>query len=231
MIIFGTRGVRSTINKGDFHCPQCNQIKPFRHRKVTKFFTLYFIPIIPLGKRGEYVECGECKTTYIPRILENNTSSNREIFQALHEKAIKHSMVLTMLADGEIDENEKTQVLKIINKFCKNRMNMNQLDSYILEVQREKEDVSTYLKKVGPMLNMQGKELIIKCALLVAASDGNIDKSETKLISKMATVLEFSKSQFQELLNKIKSEIVSMQQEEVSEPTIAKEDHSRFMPQ
>ncbi|WP_194765775.1 TerB family tellurite resistance protein [Tamlana sp. I1] len=234
MIIFGTRGVKSTIKTGDFNCPQCNQIKPFRHRKVTKFFTLYFIPIIPLGNKGEYVECKGCNNTYIARVLENNTAENKEIFQVLHEKAIKHSMVLTMLADGEIDANEKQQVLEIINKFCQHKLDMHQLTSYIQEVQRDREDVSTYLKKIGSMLNFQGKELILRCAFLVAASDGNVDKSEIKLMKKMAKALDLTSSQYDALLAKYTSEIAKKPQTVISNTEtpapVVTEDHSRFMP-
>lgn len=68
-IIFGTRGVRSTIKEGTFHCPQCACERRYKHKKVTQFFTLYFIPLIPLGNKGEYVECLHCKNTYIERIL------------------------------------------------------------------------------------------------------------------------------------------------------------------
>ena len=39
----------------------------YKHIKVTKFFTLYFIPLIPLGSAGEYVECQTCKGTFVPR--------------------------------------------------------------------------------------------------------------------------------------------------------------------
>ena len=69
-IIFGTRGIRSTVKEGRFYCPQCDGEVPYKHKKVTQFFTLYFIPLIPLGNKGEYVECQSCKNTYIERILE-----------------------------------------------------------------------------------------------------------------------------------------------------------------
>lgn len=191
MIIFGTRGVKSTIKSGDFHCPQCNQTKPYRHRKVTKFFTLYFIPIIPLGSKGEYVECRECKGTFIPRVLESSTSSKDE-FKSIYETAIKHSMVLILLADGVIEDEEKKQVHKIINKFNPNSLTLQELDDYIAKVQTEKEDVSTYLKKINGALNEHGKEIIIKCALSVAAADGNIDDSELKVITEMAQAMDMS---------------------------------------
>ena len=203
MIIFGTRGVKSTIKSGDFNCPQCEQSTPYRHRKVTKFFTLYFIPLIPLGSAGEYVECGSCKGAFIPRVLNSDNSSNKDEFLANYEKAIRHSMVLVMLADGVIDENEKNQVITIINKFGKNDLSMTELESYINTVKKENEDVTTYLKKVGPSLNEHGKETIIKCALSVAAADGNIDDSELDLISKMGQSMEMSSSHLKGILSEI----------------------------
>lgn len=191
MIVFGTRGVKSTIKSGDFGCPQCQTNKPFRHRKVTKFFTLYFIPLIPLGSAGEYVECGGCKGTFIPRVLDGNTS-NKEEFMAIYERAIRHTMVMIMLADGVIDENEKDQVLTIINKFGNNDLTMPQLEQYITKVQNENEGVTTYLKKIGPSLNAHGKETIIKCALSVAAADGNVDDSELVMITEMGQSMEMT---------------------------------------
>ena len=202
MIIFGTRGVKSTMSAGNFNCPQCDQRTPYRHRKVTNFFTLYFIPIIPLGRVGEYVECGQCKGTYIPRVLEN-APSNNEAFMAEYEKAIKHSMILMMLADGVIDEKEKEQVLEIINEFSQNNISSPQLEDYIVQVQKENKDVTTYLKNVGPSLNEHGKETVIKCALAVAAADGHIDDSELKMISEMGKAMEMSASHLKGILSDI----------------------------
>jgi uncharacterized tellurite resistance protein B-like protein len=231
MIILGTRGIKTTISSGIFHCPQCNQKKPFRHRKITKFFTLYFIPIIPLGKRGEYVECNDCKGTYVSRILENSITL-KEDAKALYEKAIKHSMVLVMLADGEIDENEKKQVLKIINKFCLNKITMPQLVDYIKFVKSENENISTYLKKASGYLNEHGKEIIIKAALSVAVADGRIDDSELKMISKMAKSMEMSSAHYKGILFGLNAIIVEQNESNKQEKTEVenKEDHSRFMP-
>jgi len=228
MIIFGTRGVKSTIQSGEFICPQCNQSKPFRHRKVTKFFTLYFIPIIPLGKRGEYVECRECKGTFVPRVLESK-SSGIEDKKALYETAIMHTMVLIMLADGKIDENEKKQVHKVINKYSRDKINFSQLDGYIKNVQAEKENASTYLKKICASLNEHGKEIIIKAALSVASADGDIDKSELKIISQMAQSMEMSSSHLKGILSGL-DELIAEQKTLAESEEIDKEDHRRFMP-
>jgi len=163
-------------------------------KKVTRFFTLYFIPLIPLGKAGEFVEYQDCRGTFIPKVLNYNKDSNSDAFLAEYEKAMKHSMVLIMLADGIIDENEMLMVQKIVNKFGHNDITLDELEVYVKQVQRNSESVSTYLKKVTPSLNEHGKEVVIKCALAVAASDGHVDKSEIALIQEMAEVMEMSRS-------------------------------------
>lgn len=210
MIIFGTRGVKSTINKGTFCCPQCATNQPFKHKKVTKFFTLYFIPVIPLGSAGEYVECQSCKGTFVPRVLEYQRNQPSNQFLSEYEKAMKHCMVLIMLADGEIDQNEMVMVQKIINKFGHNDLTMNELERYVEQVKLHPQDINTYLKGVTPHLNEHGKEMVIKCALSVAAADGHIDDSEIDLIQKMAKTMEMSGSHlkgiFQDLMTPKKAE-------------------------
>lgn len=69
-IIFGTRGVTYTKARGSFQCPQCRTLAPYRHRRIRRFFTLYFIPVIPLDLLGEYVECDQCRGTYKMEILQ-----------------------------------------------------------------------------------------------------------------------------------------------------------------
>ena len=200
MIIFGTRGVKFTKEKGHFTCPQCASQQPFKHKKVTRFFTLYFIPVIPLGSLGEYVECQTCKGTFVPRVLDYDPQKQKNEFQSVYEQAMRHSMVLMMLADGEIDANEMVMVQQIINKFGHHDMTMDQLESYVEEVQQHMEPVRTYLSKVAPSLNEHGKELIIKCAYAVASSDGHVDPSELALIQEMAQTMEMSSSHVKGIL-------------------------------
>jgi len=194
MIIFGTTGISSTMEEGQFMCPQCATTENYKHKKVTKFFTLYFIPLIPLGRAGDYVECQTCQGTFISRILDYNPNDQQNEFQSVYEKAMRHCMVMIMLADGEIDENEMVAVQKVINKFGHNDISIEELKAYVEEIETKPEPISTYLKKVTPSLNEHGKEIIIKCALAIAAADGNVDDSEIELINEMAKTMQMSTS-------------------------------------
>lgn len=203
MIIFGTTGIKSTIKEGNFLCPQCATEKKYKHKKVNKFFTLYFIPLIPLGSAGDYVECQTCKGTFVSRVLDYKPNQGRNEFQSEYEKAMRHTMVLIMLADGEIDDNEMDTVHLIINKFGHNDMTRPELEAYVASVQRNPEPVDTYLRKVTPYLNEHGKETILKCALAVAAADGNIDKSELEVVNSMAKAMEMSSSHVKGIISEM----------------------------
>ena len=147
---------------------------------------------IQLGRLGDYVECQGCRGTFVSRVLEYDPDAGKNEFQSVYEKAMRHTMALIVLADGEIEDNELKVVLDIINKFGHGDMTMGQLVEYIFEVQRNPQEIDTYLREITPSLNEHGKEMIIKCAIAVASADGNIDQSEIKLIHDMAKTMEMS---------------------------------------
>lgn len=62
-IIFGTTSRASTIDSGRFFCPQCQSKQPYELKEVTRYGHLYFIPLLPLYKASEYVECEKCRGT------------------------------------------------------------------------------------------------------------------------------------------------------------------------
>lgn len=68
MIIYGTRTSESTIGQGGFDCPRCRTPQGFRHVVMKRWFTLYFIPVIPLGQVGEQVECLGCCSRFAPEV-------------------------------------------------------------------------------------------------------------------------------------------------------------------
>ena len=204
MIIFGTRGVNSTMESGVFNCPQCESEQDYDFKKVTRFFTLYFIPLIPMGKIGEFVECQNCKSTFVPNVLDYEEDKGESQFMSEYEKALKHSLILMMLADGLIDDREKEVVLDIINRNSHNDMTMGQLNLYIEDVEEAPEKVDTYLQRVAPMLNGHGKEDLIRSALAVAAADGVVDDSEIQVLKEMAAALDMTPTHLKGILSEIK---------------------------
>jgi predicted RNA-binding Zn-ribbon protein involved in translation (DUF1610 family) len=70
ILIWGSRGLTSEIGRGNFYCPQCDAVNvPYRHKSVREWFTLYFIPVFPIGGKQPYVECEQCKGTFQEAVL------------------------------------------------------------------------------------------------------------------------------------------------------------------
>jgi len=69
LIIFGSRAITSEQARGEFLCPRCGPGQSYVHKSVRRFFTLYFIPLIPLNRVGEYIECQTCAGTFKVEVL------------------------------------------------------------------------------------------------------------------------------------------------------------------
>ena len=78
LIIFGLRAFYHTIGQGVFHCRKCGGDRQYRHRAGRRFFTLFFIPVIPLNKVGEHVQCTTCKTRYVTDVLRLPTAAQMQ---------------------------------------------------------------------------------------------------------------------------------------------------------
>ncbi len=79
MIIWGSKGKTKTIGTGTFYCPNCRSTRQFKHEKVGKYFTLYFIPLFQTEKLGEYIECQDCFMTFKPEVLNVSRQFERSV--------------------------------------------------------------------------------------------------------------------------------------------------------
>jgi hypothetical protein len=65
MIIFGIDSKQQAKAAGQFHCPVCDQRRTYARLQQTRRFTLFFIPVVPLGSRqlGRVV-CTQCGSEF-----------------------------------------------------------------------------------------------------------------------------------------------------------------------
>lgn len=56
--------------RGRFHCPICGSEQAYVRHVVQRAFTFFFIPVLKLGKKGEFIECTGCKSRLNPSVLK-----------------------------------------------------------------------------------------------------------------------------------------------------------------
>lgn len=70
MIIWGSTGKEKTVGYGQFFCPQCASDTRYAHKRVSRYFTLYFIPLFRTATLGEYLQCDHCAGQFKSSILQ-----------------------------------------------------------------------------------------------------------------------------------------------------------------
>jgi hypothetical protein len=96
LIFFGLRVFYRTAGQGTFHCQRCGGDREYRHKVGRRWFTLFFIPVIPINKAGQHVQCAVCGTRYRMDVLCLPTSAQMQ--EAL--PAATRSAAIAMLRAG-----------------------------------------------------------------------------------------------------------------------------------
>lgn len=206
IIVYGSYGI--TYSKGppgEFHCPCCSGTRGYRHRRVRRFFHVFFIPLIPLNLAGEYVECAGCKGTYKLEVLEASRSLMSGMAAGMAhgqgpvlsegQKAARRVLAMMTLADGRVEEAEIAAMLEYL-MFAENRQVARaEVLAELEAASRAPADVETYCRQIMGFLNEQGRQDVLKAAHRVASADGHVDPSEQKLLERLGIALGMKPAQ------------------------------------
>jgi hypothetical protein len=99
LIIWGIRVFFRTTGQGMFHCPRCGGDRQYRRRSGRRFLTLFFIPVIPLTRAGEHVQCTTCRARYHVGALRAPTAAQMQVALPAGMRAA----VTAMLRAGDQD--------------------------------------------------------------------------------------------------------------------------------
>jgi uncharacterized tellurite resistance protein B-like protein len=205
MIIYGTTGIKSVVKRGDFYCPNCNILHNYKHRKVVKWATLYFIPIFPMERVGEYIECQKCFGTWETTVLSFDPLWEQKLMINYHNAFIT-SLYAVVKSKGYIDPEKKQQALTEFSQFVGKQISMEQLDESFKQIPDDPKDLENIMSLVTGHLNETGNSIILKSAIRVAGSNGGFADSDISLISKIAEQLNISEDEFRKILAEVKSE-------------------------
>lgn len=202
-IIFGTRGITWTADRGQFHCPRCGAGCDYVHKTVRRFFTLYFIPCIPLDKLGEYVECGRCQGTYQVEVLNYNPAEGERQFEAMFMIAMKQVMIAMLLADGVIDDNEVIELQNIFEELAGVEVTEEDLREEIAVIQQQGSNAIELISRMSGGLNDNGKEKVIAAAYRIAVADGHFDDTEKALMKQLADAMDVTPAHFRGIISEL----------------------------
>lgn len=196
MIIWGTRGLTSQVQAGEFHCPRCGSARPYSLKRVRNFFTLYFIPIIPLNVAGRYVECRSCGGTF----TEETLSYDPEKARAETNTMLLRVMVMAALADGGVDTAEREEIKKQYLDFSGLPVPAATLDHEIATAMGAQTDLNSFVRTNAGDLTPHGKAMVVKVAFYTMSASGQLQPGHEQQLAKLGDTLQIPKDQYRELI-------------------------------
>jgi hypothetical protein len=97
--LIGVRFYFKTTGHGTVHCYRCGGDRPYRRCTGRRWFQVLLIPVIPLDRIGEHLQCQMCRTRYRLEVLSIPTSAAMQV--ALPAGAL--AAVTMMLQAGDPD--------------------------------------------------------------------------------------------------------------------------------
>jgi hypothetical protein len=172
LIIFGFRVFYRTIAQGTFHCRRCGGDRQYRHRSGRRYFTLFFLPVIPLNKVGDHVQCTTCRTRYVTDVLSQPTTAQMQAALPVGMRAA----VSAMLRSG--DPNSPVSRQRAIEAVI--GAGTPGYDEAMLnaDLMQPFESIRPALNQVGTQLTVQAREWYLAEIIRIAMADGPLTEGE-----------------------------------------------------
>jgi hypothetical protein len=172
LIIFGLRVFYRTIAQGTFHCRRCGGDRQYRHRAGRRWFTLFFIPVIPLNSVGEHVQCTTCRTRYVTDVLSQPTTAAMQAALPMGMRAAASAMLRS--GDPASPAARQRAIEAVVGAGTPG------YDETMLnaDLSQPFESIRAALNQVGAQLTMQAREWYLADVIRIGMADGPLTDGE-----------------------------------------------------
>lgn len=189
LIIWGLRVFYHTIGEGTFHCRKCGGDRQYRHRAGRRFFTLFFIPIIPLNKVGEHVQCTTCRTRYVMDVLSLPTA---EQMQTALPAGMRAAATAVLRSGDPYSPAARQRAVAVISGAGAQGYTDANLDSDMAQTGNAVRDA---LAQVSQQLTPDAREWFLAEIVRVAMADGPLTGSERQTVQAVGSDLGMTPAQ------------------------------------
>ena len=194
LLIFGLRVYFRTIGRGTFHCQRCGGDRPYRLRSGRRWIHVFFIPVIPLGKAGEYVQCAECGTRYSSDVLALPTMAQ---MQAALPAGMRGAAIAMLLAGDQAASAARRRVIDAVRGA-----GVPGYDDAAIDADLESaadpaagDSIAERLDALAVQLAVPAREWFLAEIVRIGLADGALTESERQAAREMAGCLGMTPAQ------------------------------------
>lgn len=188
-ILWGLSVVYRTLGRGVFFCRRCGGDREYRHRTGRRFVTIFFIPLVPLMKTGQHVQCLACKTRYVTEVLKLPTTVQMQLALVAGMRA----MVAIILRAGDpASPLSRRRAVDAVTGAGEAGYDEDALEADLAEpadIARSKVTV------LGGQLQVEAREWWLAEAIRIAMADGALTGTERAAAEQLASALGMTRAQ------------------------------------
>lgn len=185
MIIYGTRGKNVHVGGGEFFCPRCSTDQQYQQYDVKNYFTLYFIPLIPIGKAGEFVECTGCGGTYSLEILDYDPEAELEATV----NAFRRLSVLFLLDVNRCSSPTLKALQQVVGDALEVDIDAADVAQDVRQAQSASPDTKKFFKSQSDTLSDDGKLLLVRCLREILETESPLHDEEASRIVELGKAM------------------------------------------
>ncbi len=189
LIAFGLRVFFRTVGQGVFHCPRCGGDRQYRLRAGRRFFTMFFVPVIPLNRVGEHAQCMACQARFHTDVLGLPTAA--QMSAALPE-GMRTAAAIMLRAGGPASPAARQRAVEAIRGAGANGYGPANLDADLGQ------PVSLgpgALAQVGVQLTPEAREWFFAQVVRIAVVDGPLSAGERQAAQAIGQQLGMTRAQ------------------------------------
>ncbi|WP_430412261.1 zinc-ribbon domain-containing protein [Kordia sp.] len=210
-IVFGTRGIKHTVSESpvlENSCPNCDN-GSLVNKLYRRWFTLFFIPVIPLDVVDRFYECSNCKSAYNEKIKDLLGQSQSIQDNAQHQaryvyaKALIATMTHMSVIDNDFAVEEEREIKDAIEQFDDIKTELIEIMERVKRDQNKDNFVFNLLNEARTELSAEAIMNILAQAGVVLLADGVIDKAEEALMKEYLIACGLPKDMYKTLIDKL----------------------------
>lgn len=187
ILIWGWRSLLKVLGVGEFHCPRCQQDRAYRLVRPRRWFTVFFIPVIPLQWGETFVECQVCRGAFRESILAAPTNQQFGYMLSLGARSMYARVVAVGFPQSEVMIDRAVAALRPVVGDGYNEAN--------LVADREAFEghaLAEYLSPLGGNMALQGRETLLSGLVAFAHSDGPPPQAVDAVVAEAASALQLT---------------------------------------
>src|SRR2546423_343694 len=158
--------------QGIFYCRRCGGGRGYPHPAGRRWFTVFFLPIIPLNQVGEHVQCTTCRTRYVTEVLSQPTTARMQAALPAGMRAAVSAMLRS--GDPSSPVSRQRAIEAVIGSGVPN------YDEAMLnaDLMQPFEAIRPALNQVGAQLTIQAREWYLTEVIRIALPDGPLSDTD-----------------------------------------------------